>query len=56
MPYQPKANEFFERRGEYFRCLFIDDITIVFEDVEGYRWMDTSCDEFFPAEGFKYAR
>ena len=50
--YQPKPGTFFSRRGLIFRCLYIDDISLLFENKEGNRFLDTSGDDFEPASGF----
>ena len=47
--YQPKPQKLFKRRGYVFRCLFIDECSILFEDVHGARYLDTSGDDFEPA-------
>lgn len=51
--YQPKPGTFFSRRGHVFRCLYIDDISILFENADGERFLDTSGDDFEPASSFE---
>lgn len=50
--YQPKPGTFFNRRNFVFRCLYIDDISILFENRDGERGLDTSGDDFQPAGGW----
>lgn len=50
--YTPKPGTFFSRRGYVFRCLYIDNISILFEDRDGVRFLDTAGDNFEPASEF----